>query len=56
MKTLLARMIGEARLRAETYDEVRADRTSVKGAVATALFASVAAGVGMEHTILPASR
>jgi hypothetical protein len=46
MKNLLKRMIGAARLDAETYEQVEADPGSLYGAVFTAVVASIAAALG----------
>jgi hypothetical protein len=46
MKTLFKRMIGAARLDAQTYEQVEADHSSMAGAVLTAVVASVAAAIG----------
>jgi len=46
MNTLLKRMIGAARLDANTYEEVEADSTSTVSAILVVLIASVAAAVG----------
>jgi hypothetical protein len=46
MNTLFKRMIGAARLDAQTYEEVEADRSSLAGAILTAVVASVAAAIG----------
>jgi hypothetical protein len=46
MKDLLKRMIGAARLDAQTYEQVEADPGSLTGAVFTAVIASIAAAVG----------
>src|SRR5215468_3518520 len=46
MNKLLKRMLGAARLNADTYEQVEADRTSLTGAVFTAVIASVAAAIG----------
>jgi len=46
MNNLLKRMLGAARLNADTYEQVEADRTSLTGAVFTAVIASVAAAIG----------
>jgi hypothetical protein len=46
MKTLFKRMIGAARLDAETYEQVEADPATTGGAVFVVLAASVAASIG----------
>jgi hypothetical protein len=46
MNNLLKRMLGAARLNADTYEQVEADRTSLTGAVFTAVIASIAAAIG----------
>ena len=46
MKNLLRRMVGAASLNADTYEQVEADRTSLTGAVFTAVIASIAAAIG----------
>ena len=46
MNTLFKRMIGAARLDAQTYEQVEADHSSMAGAVLTAVVASVAAAIG----------
>jgi len=46
MNTLFKRMIGAARLDAQTYEQVEADRSSLAGAILTAVVASVAAAIG----------
>jgi hypothetical protein len=46
MNKLLKRMIGAARLDAQTYEQVEADPRSMYGAMFTALAASVAAAIG----------
>ena len=52
MKTLLKRMMGAARLDANTYEEVEADSTSTASAILVVLIASVAAAVGTGSTSL----
>src|SRR3989442_8288080 len=46
MKNLIRRMIGAARLDAQTYEQVEADPASMTGALFTAVIASIAAAVG----------
>jgi len=46
MNNLLRRMLGAARLNADMYEQVEADRTSLTGAIFTAVIASIAAAVG----------
>ncbi len=46
MKTILRRMLGAARLRADTYEEVEADRSSIGPAFVIVLIAAVASGAG----------
>jgi hypothetical protein len=46
MKTLLKRLIGAARLDAQTYEDVEADRGSTGSAVLVVVVASIAAAVG----------
>ena len=43
---LLKRMIGAARLNAQTYEEVEADRSSTLGAIFVAVMACIAAAIG----------
>jgi hypothetical protein len=46
MNTLVRNMIGASRLDSQTYEQVEADRTGNRGAVAVVIIASIAAAIG----------